>query len=45
VDLRDIITEASLADAFAVALQRRGLRVIRTAPGAARPASGAPAAS
>jgi rsbT co-antagonist protein RsbR len=35
VDLHDIVTKASLADAFAVALQRRGLRVVRQ--GAATP--------
>jgi rsbT co-antagonist protein RsbR len=29
VDLRDIITKATLADAFAVAMQRRGLKVVR----------------
>jgi rsbT co-antagonist protein RsbR len=31
VDLRDIVTKATLADAFAVALQRRGLKVVRHA--------------
>ncbi|HEX4795175.1 MAG TPA: STAS domain-containing protein [Humisphaera sp.] len=30
VDLQDVITKASLADAFALALQRRSLRVVRT---------------
>ena len=35
VDLHDIITKATLADAFAVALQRRGLKVGRAAPQAA----------
>jgi rsbT co-antagonist protein RsbR len=29
VDLQDVITKATLADAFAVALQRRNLRVVR----------------
>jgi rsbT co-antagonist protein RsbR len=29
VDLKDVITKASLADAFALALQRRGERIIR----------------
>jgi rsbT co-antagonist protein RsbR len=33
VDLRGIITKASLADAFAVALQRRGLKVQKALPG------------
>ena len=33
VDLKDIITKASLADAFALALKRRGMRVTK-APGA-----------
>jgi rsbT co-antagonist protein RsbR len=32
VDLGDVITKASLADAFAVALQRRGLRLTSAAP-------------
>jgi rsbT co-antagonist protein RsbR len=41
VDLRDIITKATLADAFAIALQRRGLKVVRSA--AARPGGAAPA--
>ena len=31
VDLEDVITKASLADAFALALQRKGLRVARVA--------------
>ena len=30
VDLKDIITKASLADAFALALKRKGMRVVRT---------------
>jgi rsbT co-antagonist protein RsbR len=35
VDLQDVITKASLADAFALALQRRGLKVARQqSPGA-----------
>jgi rsbT co-antagonist protein RsbR len=34
VDLQDVITKATLADAFAIALSRRGLRVVR-APGLA----------
>jgi rsbT co-antagonist protein RsbR len=29
VDLKDVITKASLADAFALALQRRGMRVVK----------------
>jgi rsbT co-antagonist protein RsbR len=29
VDLKDVITKANLADAFAIALKRRGLRVVR----------------
>lgn len=29
VDLKDVITKASLADAFALALHRRGMRVVR----------------
>ena len=33
VDLRDIMTKATLADAFVVALQRRGLRIVRQAAG------------
>jgi rsbT co-antagonist protein RsbR len=38
VDLHDIITKATLADAFAIALQRRGLRVVRqTAASSAGP--------
>jgi len=32
VDLGDILTKATLADAFAVALQRRGLTVAATRP-------------
>jgi rsbT co-antagonist protein RsbR len=32
VDLKDIITKATLADAFAVALKRRGMRVVRSQP-------------
>ena len=35
VDLKDVITKASLADAFAVALRRRGLRVTRAQAAAA----------
>ena len=31
VDLQDIVTKATLADAFALALTRRGMRVVRTA--------------
>ena len=34
VDLSSIITKASLADAFAVALQRRSLRVVKVQPAA-----------
>jgi len=30
VDLKDIVTKASLADAFALALKRRGMRVVRS---------------
>jgi len=30
VDLKDVITKANLADAFALALQRRGMRVVRS---------------
>ena len=30
VDLKDIITKASLADAFALALKRKGMRVVRS---------------
>ena len=30
VDLKDIITKASLADAFALALRRKGMRVVRS---------------
>jgi rsbT co-antagonist protein RsbR len=36
VDLHDIITKATLADAFAVALQRRGLKVVRQSAMAGR---------
>jgi rsbT co-antagonist protein RsbR len=32
VDLKDVITKASLADAFALALQRLGMRVVRQLP-------------
>ena len=32
VDLKDIITKASLADAFALALKRRGMRIVRSQP-------------
>jgi rsbT co-antagonist protein RsbR len=32
VDLGDVLTKATLADAFAVALQRRGLTVAATRP-------------
>ena len=32
VDLKDVITKANLADAFAVAMQRRGLRVVKSQP-------------
>jgi rsbT co-antagonist protein RsbR len=32
VDLKDIITKASLADAFALALKRKGMRVVRSQP-------------
>jgi rsbT co-antagonist protein RsbR len=32
VDLKDIITKGSLADAFALALQRRGMRVAKSQP-------------
>ena len=32
VDLHDIVTKSTLADAFALALQRRGLKVGRAAP-------------
>jgi rsbT co-antagonist protein RsbR len=35
VDLKDIITKATLADAFAVALKRRGMRVVRSQPAGA----------
>ena len=31
VDLKDVITKSNLADAFAVALQRRGMRVVKQA--------------
>jgi rsbT co-antagonist protein RsbR len=37
VDLQDVITKASLADAFALALQRRNLRVVRTHANGDRP--------
>jgi rsbT co-antagonist protein RsbR len=35
VDLKDIITKASLADAFALALKRKGMRVVRSQPAGA----------
>ena len=41
VDLQDVITKASLADAFALALQRRGLKVARQQTPGARAGLGA----
>ena len=32
VDLKDVITKSTLADAFAIALQRRGMRVVKPTP-------------
>jgi rsbT co-antagonist protein RsbR len=34
VEINDVITKATLADAFAIALNRAGLKVVRKAPGA-----------
>jgi rsbT co-antagonist protein RsbR len=41
VDLQDVITKASLADAFAVALKRKGLRVTKGPPPPAAAGAGA----
>jgi rsbT co-antagonist protein RsbR len=45
VDLQDVITKSSLADAFALALQRRGMKVARQQAPGARPGSAGPPAT
>jgi rsbT co-antagonist protein RsbR len=45
VDLQDVVTKATLADAFAVALRRLGLTVQRTSAGASGARGAAPAAA
>jgi rsbT co-antagonist protein RsbR len=42
VDLQDIITKASLADAFALAMTRKGLRVVRGTAGRTATATAEP---